>query len=61
MDESEEVRATSGRRVKSSAIVPLTGLLIMLGGSLAAVLGAGEPGWVVAILGFFVVLIAFGF
>ena len=41
--------------------MPLVGLAIMLGGAIAALVGAGDDGWVVAILGFFVVLMGFGF
>jgi hypothetical protein len=48
------------RRPGASAIVPVIGLTIMVGGSIAALLGGGEEAWVVAILGFFVVLVGFG-
>ena len=47
--------------MKRSAIVPAIGVAIMVGGAVAALLGAGDGAWVVATLGLFVVLTAFGF
>ena len=55
--ESPRSRWRPGR----AAIIPLIGVAIMIGGAIAALLGGGDGAWVVAILGFFVVLTAFGF
>ena len=61
MNEPAEEPARSRWRPGRSAIIPLIGVATMLGGAVAALLGGGDPAWVVAILGFFVVLTAFGF
>lgn len=57
MDERANARR---RRPTAAAIVPLIGVAIMIGGTVAALLGAGDVAWVVAILGLFVVLSAYG-
>lgn len=61
MDKRGEKTATTRWRPGASAIVPLAGVAIMVGGTVAAVLGAGDGAWVVAVLGLFVVLTAYGF
>ena len=61
MDEPGEKRSKNRWRPGRSAIVPLIGVAIIIGGSVAALLGGGDAAWVVAILGLCVVLTAYGF
>lgn len=61
MDEPGQERARSRWRPGPAAIIPLIGLAIMVGGSIAILLGGGETAWAVAFIGLAIIVWSYGF